>query len=69
MKFLSSEVTLYLDISTIGPCMEYCCHDWAGASDCYLKLLDELQKRICRTVCPSLAASLKPLAHCRNVAS
>ena len=26
-------------------------------------------KRICRTVCPSLAASLEPLAHRRNVVS
>ena len=32
-------------------------------------LLDKLQKRICRIVGPSLAASLEPLAHCRNVAS
>ena len=36
---------------------------------CYLELLDKLQKRICRTVGPSLAASLEPLAHRRNVAS
>ena len=43
--------------------MEYCCHVWAGAPSCYLELLDKLQKRICRTVGPSLAASLKPLAH------
>ena len=28
-----------------------------------------LQKRICRTAGPSLAASLEPLAHSRNVAS
>ena len=35
----------------------------------YLELLDKLQKRICRIVSPSLAASLEPLAHCRNVAS
>ena len=41
----------------------------AGAPSCYLELLDKLQKRICRTVCPSLAASLEPLAHRRNVAS
>ena len=34
-----------------------------------LELLDKLQKRICRTVGPSLAASLEPLAHRRNVAS
>ena len=25
-KFLSPEVALYLDKSTIGQCMEYCCH-------------------------------------------
>ena len=49
--------------------MEYCCHVWAGARSCYLELLDKLQKRICRTVDPLLAASLEPLAHCRNVAS
>ena len=36
---------------------------------CFLELLDELQKRICRTVDPSLAASLEPLAYRRNVAS
>ena len=49
--------------------MEYCCHVWAGAPSCYLELLDKLQNRICRTVGPSLAASLEPLAHRRNVAS
>ena len=69
MKFLSPEVALYLYKSTIWPCMEYCCHVWAGAPSCYLELLDKLQKRICRTVGPSLAASLEPLAHRRNVAS
>ena len=36
---------------------------------CYLELLDKLLKRVCRTVGPSLAASLEPLAHRRNVAS
>ena len=56
-------------ISTIRPCMKYCCHVWAGAPSCYLELLDKLQKRICRTVSPSRAASLEPLAQCRNVAS
>ena len=49
--------------------MECCCHVWAGALSCYLELLDKLQKRICRTVSPSLAASLEPLTHRRNVAS
>ena len=69
MKFLSPEVPLYLYKSTICPCMEYCCHVWAGSPSCYLDLLDKLQKQICRIVGPSLAASLELLAHRRNVAS
>ena len=64
MKFLSPEVALYLCKSTIRQCMEYCCHVWAGAPSCYWELLDKLQKQICWTVGPSLAASLEPLAHC-----
>ena len=32
MKFLSPEVTLYLYESTKQPCIEYCCHVWAGAA-------------------------------------
>ena len=60
MKFPSPEVR---------PCMEHCCDIWAGAPSCYLELLGKLQKRVCRTVCPSLAVSLEPLAHRRNVAS
>ena len=39
MKFLSPEVGLYFYKSTIRPCMEYCCHVWAGAPTCYLELL------------------------------
>ena len=35
---------------------------------CYLELLDQLQNQICKTVGPTLAASLEPVAHCRNVA-
>ena len=62
MKFLSPEVALYLCKSTIQPCMQYCCHVWAGAPSCYLELLDKLQKQICRIVSPLLAASLEPLA-------
>ena len=57
MKFISPEVALYLYKSTIQPCMEYCCHVWAGAPSCYLELLDKLQKRICRTVGPSCCLS------------
>ena len=79
MKFLSPEGALCLYKSTIWllrlykssiwPCMEYCYHVWAGAPSCYLELLDQLWKRICRTIGPSLSASLEPLARRRNVAS
>ena len=69
VKFLSPEVDLYLHKSTICPCMEYCCHVWAGVPSCYLELLDKPQKWLCRIVGPSLATSLEPLAHCQNVAS
>ena len=41
------------------------CLGWCS----YLELLDKLQKQICRTVGPSLAASYEPLANCWNVAS
>ena len=44
---------------TIRPCMEYCCPVGTGTSNCYLNLLGKLQKRICRTVGPSLAAPLE----------
>ena len=68
-KFLFPEAALYLYKSTIWPCMEYCCHVWAGGPSCYLELLDKLQKQTCRTVVRSLAPSLEPLAQCQNVAN
>ena len=68
MKFLSPEVALYLFKSTIRPCMVYYCHVCVGAPSCYLELLDKRQKRICRTVTPSLATSSYPLVHRRNLA-
>ena len=64
MKLLSPEFALYLYKSTIRPCMEYYCHVWAGVPSCYLELLDRLQQQICRTVDPSLVASLEPLVYC-----
>ena len=36
---------------------------WADAPICYLKVLHKLQKRICRTIAPSLVTSLELLAH------
>ena len=69
MKLFSLVVALCLYKSTICPCMEYCCHIWAGAPSCYLELLHKLQKRICRIVGPSLSAFLEAVAHHQNVAS
>ena len=69
MKLPFPEVVLHLYNSIICPCMEYCCHILAGAPSCYLELLGQLQKWICRTVGSSLAISLEPLTNCQNVAS
>ena len=69
MKFLSADVALYLYKSTIWSSMKYCCHIWADAPSCYLEFLHKLQKGICRTVSPSLAASVELLDHRGNVAS
>ena len=55
MKFLSREVALCLYKSTIQQCIKYCYHVWASAPGCYLELLDELQKQICRTGDPSFS--------------
>ena len=49
--------------------MEYCSHVWASTRSCYLELLDNLQTQRCRTVGPSLATSLEPLVHRRDIAS
>ena len=49
LKFLFLEVARYLHKSTICPCMEYCCHAWAGVPKRCLELLDKLQKQICKT--------------------
>ena len=66
MKFFFPEAALSLYKSTIRPFMEYCCHVWVGTPNIYL---DMLEKRICRTVIPSLASCLEPLAHRQDVAS
>ena len=49
--------------------MEYYSHIWNGALSCSLKLFDKLQKRIYRTVGPSLATTIEPLIDHQNVAS
>ena len=53
-KFLSPEVALYPYKYTIRSSMKYCFDLWAGTPNCYLELLDKLQKRIFRTVVTSL---------------
>ena len=68
MEFVSLEVAPYHYNSTMSY-MAYCCHVWGGAPSCYLDMLDKLQRWICRTAGPSLAASLEPLAHPRNLVS
>ena len=67
MTFSSPEIAVYFYKSTIRSCIEYCCHFWGGGPRCYLKMLDKLPKRICRTVNPSLATSLECLIHYQNV--
>ena len=69
IKFLSPETALYDYKSTRHPCMEYCCYAWTGAPSPYSELLNKLQKQISRTVSPSLATFLEPLAHFRSLAS
>ena len=49
--------------------MEYYCYVSAGAHSYYLKMLDKLQKQVCWTAGPTLAASLEPLALCQTVAN
>ena len=50
-NFLSPESILYLYKATIRPCIEYCCHVWAGASAGCLSLLDRIQRRITNIYC------------------
>ena len=59
MKCLSSKVALSLN--------KFTKHVWNTVSSCFLELLDELQKWVCRSVSPSLAAFLEPLTHRWNV--
>lgn len=62
-EFLSLENAHHLNKSIIRSCMKCCCHLCTGTPDCYLEMLDELQKRECRTVGPTLATLLPLLIH------
>ena len=68
-KYLTPISILYLYKATIRPCIEYCCHLWAGAPATLLNLLDKIQKRICNLIGPDLSSELQSLSHRRNVAS
>ena len=68
-NFLSPDSILYLYKATIRPCMEYCCHIWAGAPNSCLSLLDRIQRRITNLIGPNLSLTLQSLSHRRNVAS
>ncbi|XP_065640584.1 uncharacterized protein LOC136073143 [Hydra vulgaris] len=61
--FLTSDSILYLYKSLVCPCMEYCCHIWAGSSNDSLSLFGKAQKRIVNVVGPILSAKLEPLSH------
>ena len=41
---------------------------WASAPKCYLDIWDRFQNCVCKAVDLPLSDSLKPLAHCRDVA-
>ena len=69
MKYLSPEVSLYLYKSTITHVWNTLVTSGLVPLVCNLELLDKLQKRVCRTVGPSLLTSLEPLAQHQNVAS
>ena len=60
------EVALCLYKSNIEPCMEYCYNGCTGVPNCSFNILDKIQKWVCKTVHPTLVASLKPLAHLQN---
>ena len=67
--FFTQETILYLYKSTIRPCIEYCCHLWAGAPTSCLSLLVRIQQRICNVVEPNPSCKLDSLSHRRNPSS
>ena len=69
MKFLSSEVALYFNKSTIQPFMEYCCHVWAGGLVATWSCQTNYKNKYAGLSALHLLLLLNPLAHCQNVAS
>ena len=68
MEVFSPDVVLYLFKYTFWSSMEYCCHALSERSKMLPDILDRFQNCVCKAVDPSLSDSLKPLAHCRDVA-
>ena len=65
MEFLSPRLSyIFVNRTT-----KYCCHVWTDAPNCYLNMLDKLQKLVRMVVGPTLAASPVSLTHQRNVVS
>ena len=48
-KFTPLSALLYLYKTSIRPLIAYCSHIWAGAPDCYLGMLDKVQRTLERT--------------------
>ena len=67
--YLTPDAILHLYKSLIRPCMEYCCHIWAGASTSMLNMLERIQVRVINMIGPNLSSGLQSLSHRRNVAS
>ena len=67
-KNLTPDAILYIYKSTIRPCLEYCCHTWAGSPKCHISLLDKIQRRVFKLIGPELGSQLEPLSHRRNFA-
>ena len=49
--------------------MRYCCHVWDVLPNCYLDILVNLQKQVCKAVVPELDVCLEPLVYCQNKAN
>ena len=69
IKSLYFGVTCFLYNFTVRSWIEYCCHPWAGTASSLLDKLNKLEKWVCMTVSPELAASLELLTNRLNIAS
>ena len=64
--------TAYIKIGALIRSMKFLSPEVAlflSKSSFYLELLDKLQKKMCMTVGPLIAAALEPLTYCQNMAN